>query len=430
MFFAILTLLTALSIAGIAAWFSIVGLMSIFSAEALSIAIMAALLELGKLVSASWLYRNWRTGGWMLKTYLSIAVLVLMMVTSMGIFGYLSRAHLAHMSVGQEVTLQIQRIDAKISREQAKIHDAENVIAQLDNAVKVLQDNARIRGPDGAITVRRSQQEERAQLNQEITQASGVIESLQDQRLILDQKNITVEQELGPLKYVAELVYDDQSQENLDRTVRIFILMLVFVFDPLAIMLLIAANQTLLQHGVVLERSGPDAKTQPEPEPESEPESEPEPAAETPDETCYKCGATLLHAPGIGPFCAEPHCDVLDAPLAPKPEPGPDPEPASESENNQDLPERLSPEVNTGEQVTDIVEPEVRKMVEELVQEEQPDISQLQQAARHLANSKANKNNMTEEEIVEVLASTTKSDARTKLGFWAVPLPNRDANKE
>lgn len=425
MFFALLTLFTALGIAGVAAWFSIAGLMSIFSAEALAIAIMAGLLELGKLVSASWLYRNWRTSGWMLKTYLCIAVLVLMLITSMGIFGYLSRAHLANQSQGQEITLQLQRIDAKIAREQAKIQDAETVIAQLDRAVQVLQDNARIRGPDGAIAVRRSQQAERSELNSEISQAAQVVEKLQDDRLVLSQKNITVEQELGPLKYVSELVYQDQSQENLDRTVRIFILMLVFVFDPLAIMLLIAANNTLLRLGVVLEREPelkpPPETTTPEPQEETEPDSE----------SCPKCGTSLILAPGIGDFCPNPECDVMDGPFAtpvtvePEPSVAPEPLVAEPDSIHQDFTDEIPEEVNNDER-TESVEPEVRKIVEELVQEEQPDISQLQQVAKHLAQSKANKNNMTEEEIVEVLASSTKSEAKTKLGFWAVPLPNRD----
>ena len=100
MIFGFLTLFIALSIAGVAGWFSIVGLMAIFSAAALPIAIMAGTLEVGKLVAASWLYRYWHDTSWWMKTYLTAAVVVLMLITSMGIFGYLSKAHLDQEAVG------------------------------------------------------------------------------------------------------------------------------------------------------------------------------------------------------------------------------------------------------------------------------------------------------------------------------------------
>lgn len=379
MFFAIITLLTALSIAGIAAWFSIVGLMSIFSAQALSTAIMAGALEVGKLVSASWLYRNWQIAGWFIKSYLIVAVLVLMLITSMGIFGFLSKAHLENTAISSEVTLSIERIDAKIAREKQKIKDAEVVIGQLDETVQVLMNNERIRGPDGALAVRRSQATEREALNADITQASEALASLQDQKLELSQKNLAVEKELGPLKYVAELIYTDQSEDNLDRAVRLFILLLVSVFDPLAVILLIAANKSLMNHGVVLEAP-----------------------------------AQVIDKVSVPAIIANKDSEITN--LSEKIEPNP-PEQVNipESRNiTEAVPE-------------DQVEPEIREMVEDLIQEETPDLSQLQEVAKHLASSKANTNNMTEEEIVEVLASSTKeSAARQKLGFWAVRLPDKD----
>lgn len=380
MFFAIITLLTALSIAGIAAWFSIVGLMSIFSAQALSTAIMAGALEVGKLVSASWLYRNWRIAGWFIKTYLIAAVLVLMLITSMGIFGFLSRAHLENTAVSGGVTLAIERIDAKIAREQQKIRDAETVIKQLDETVQVLMNNERIRGPDGALAVRRAQATERDVLNTDIEQASTQLASLQDQRLELSQKNLAVEKELGPLKYVAEMIYADQSSENLDRAVRLFILLLVVVFDPLAVILLIAANKSLMQHGLILEGKSLDKVAEP---------------------------VKLV-----------PVKEEITNLSEKNPEPQPEPV------NIPETPVTVPP---VKEVLEDQVEPEVREMVQDLIENETTDLKQLQTVAKHLANSKANKSNMTEEEIVEVLASSTKeSEARRKLGFWAVPLPDKD----
>lgn len=394
MFFAIITLLTALSIAGIAAWFSIVGLMSIFSAQALSTAIMAGALEVGKLVSASWLYRNWRIAGWFIKSYLIVAVLVLMLITSMGIFGFLSKAHLENTAVSSEVALSIERIDAKIAREEQKVRDAQLVIGQLDETVQVLMKNERIRGPDGALAVRKSQTEERAALNAEIEQASATLGTLQDQRLELSQRNLAVEKELGPLKYVAELVYTDQSSENLDRAVRMFILLLVSVFDPLAVILLIAANKSLMSHGIVLEPPA-SAVIDKVSEPVNivEPVSVVEPEIAKVNEKTQPESVEQVNIPEVAVV------DVVENPV--------------------------EPEVR--DTVEDQVEPEVREMVEDLIENETTDIKQLQAVAKHLANSKANKSNMTEDEIVEVLASSTKeSEARKKLGFWAVRLPDKD----
>ena len=110
MLFGLLTLFTALAIAGVAAWFSIAGLMAIFSASALPIAIMASTLEVGKLLTASWLYRYWNETSLLLKTYLTTAVFVLMIITSMGIFGYLSKAHLDQAGVSSEAFAKVERI--------------------------------------------------------------------------------------------------------------------------------------------------------------------------------------------------------------------------------------------------------------------------------------------------------------------------------
>jgi len=164
MFFGILTLIVGLAISGVAAWYSIVGLMAIFAAAKIPIAIMGAVLEVGKLLTASWLYQFWDKTNTLLKTYFTIAVVVLMFITSMGIFGFLSKAHMDQtLSVGDN-SLLIERIDTKIEREQVRIKDAETVIGQLDKAVQVLIDYDRIRGPSGSIAVRESQNEERANL--------------------------------------------------------------------------------------------------------------------------------------------------------------------------------------------------------------------------------------------------------------------------
>ena len=165
MFMAVLTLLVALAISGVAAWYSIVGLMDIFAAAAIPIAIMGGVLEAGKLLTASWLYQNWNVVPKLLKYYLTVAVVVLMFITSMGIFGFLSKAHIDQTLSTGDNTLLITQIDNKIARENRRIEDAEKVIVQLDRAVQVLMDFDRIRGPEGAIVVRESQKNERRDLN-------------------------------------------------------------------------------------------------------------------------------------------------------------------------------------------------------------------------------------------------------------------------
>ena len=416
MFFGIITLITALTIAGVAAWFSIAGLIAIFSASATSIAVMAGSLEVGKLLTASWLYRYWHETGILMKSYLTIAVLALMLITSMGIFGYLSKAHLDQAAVSGDAIAIVDRVDGKIQRQRDFIALTEERIATINSGTgpdvsqsisqqETIRDGAweRVQGDieynqgqitsirsqlqsdldgvDGQLTtdlqagadklsaldaivesytsqgtttsetssggifsgtqtetvdnvargteVRQSQQSERAQIAQDqqklrdradskktelrqianteiaslqsnidryraqaqetVNSANAEINRLRDSATSDSQDNFerveelnaeidlaydkisdlnaekfeaerevrALEQEVGPIKYVAELVYGDQSQELLDKSVRLFILLLVFVFDPLAVMLVIAANQTLLRYGINLESTGP-----------------------------------------------------------------------------------------------------------------------------------------------------------------------------
>lgn len=245
MFLGIITLLTSLLIASVAAWFSIAGLMAIFSASAMPIAIMAGSLEIGKLVTTSWLYRNWEDTGFLLKSYLTMAVVVLMFITSMGIFGYLSKAHIEQSAGAGDNILQIELLDNQITREQRRIDDNESVIGQLDQSVQVLMDYDRIRGDDGAIAVRESQSEERAILNANIDEAGARIFELQQDKAVLSSEQLSIEAEVGPLRYIAELIYGEQEAKNhFDEAVRWIIIILIFVFDPLAVGMLLAANQS------------------------------------------------------------------------------------------------------------------------------------------------------------------------------------------
>ena len=223
--------------------------------------IMGGGIELAKIVGVSWLYRNWEDANWRLKWPGTFLVIVVMLLTSMGIFGFLSKAHIEQNADVGNNTLQIERLDQRIGRQQAvidreqvKINNADAVLIQLDTTVSTLIEYDKISGPDGARAVREGQQAQRDALAAEIVAAQGsideaedVIADLQDERLVLSQAVRELELEVGPVKYIAALIYED-PETNLEDAVRIVIIMFIFVFDPMAIWLLMAANHTLIRH--------------------------------------------------------------------------------------------------------------------------------------------------------------------------------------
>jgi len=237
-----LTLTTSIAIASVAAYFSIVGLAAIFSGAFLSVVVMAGILEVGKLVSAAWLHHEWDRVTFLVKTYFITSILVLMFITSMGIFGFLSKAHLEHsISTGGTNELRITNLERQIGNQQRTITDAEKVLSQLDQTVQVLLDADRIRGESGALATRKGQSEERSALNENINAAYDRIEQYQEELTPLTQEKLAIEVEVGPLKYIAELVYGEDAKDMFDTAVRGIIIMLVVVFDPLAIMLLVVS---------------------------------------------------------------------------------------------------------------------------------------------------------------------------------------------
>jgi hypothetical protein len=305
-----LTLLIALSLSGIAAWYSIIGLTAIFAAAAVPVIIMGAALETAKVVTTMWLHKFWNGSGLLLKLYLIPAVVVLALITSMGIFGFLSKAHLEQAKPAGNNVAKIERIDLQITREKRTIQDSEKIIAQLDQTVQVLMDNQRIRGPDGALAVRKSQQAERDNLSSTINAAQEQVDKLEDEKFELNIAVRDLQLEVGPIKYVASLIYED-AESNLENAVRIVILLLVVVFDPLALCLVIASLKAREIEYAELERKAlekKEAKLEASVLPESLPEVQ----------NCFKCGTELLDAPGIGLFCPNKECDVFDGPLEPE----------------------------------------------------------------------------------------------------------------
>ena len=245
MFLTILTFLSAISISVIAAGYSIIGLATLFAGAAVPIIAMGTALEIGKLVSASWLYQNWRSDiPRLLKAYLFTAIIILVFITSMGIFGFLSKAHLDQVKPTQGNELNIAVIDKQINQQQVIIDRAEKTLNSLDKALDKYIDMEYVtRG----LKERNKQKEERDLLNKTINEATAKIVELNNSKSSLQLEQIKIEAEVGPLKYVAELIYGDDAKNHFDSAVRIVILILIFVFDPLAVLLLIAANISLRQ---------------------------------------------------------------------------------------------------------------------------------------------------------------------------------------
>ena len=245
MFLTLLTFLSAISISIIAAGYSIIGLATLFAGAVVPIIAMGTALEIGKLVAASWLYQNWKSDvPKLLKAYLFTAIIVLIFITSMGIFGFLSKAHLDQVKPTSSNMIKVQTIDNQIVRQQNIIDRAEKTLTQLDKSIEVYLNNEyATRG----LKERKKQEEERTELNTAIKNASDEIAKLSDEKANLQLQQDKIQAEVGPIKYVAELIYGKEAQGHFDEAVRIVILILIFVFDPLAVLLLIAANISLRQ---------------------------------------------------------------------------------------------------------------------------------------------------------------------------------------
>ena len=245
MFLTLLTFLSAISISVIAAGYSIVGLATLFAGAVVPIIAMGSALEVGKLVAASWLYHNWNSDvPRLLKSYLFGAIIILIFITSLGIFGFLSKAHLDQVKPTSSNAIKIQVIDKQINQQNLIIERAEKQITLLDKALEVYIDKEYV---SRGLKERKKQEEERTLLNNAINEASDKIAELTNQKAELSLAQDKIEAEVGPIKYVAELIYGENAQDNFDKAVRFVILILIFVFDPLAVLLLIAANISLRQ---------------------------------------------------------------------------------------------------------------------------------------------------------------------------------------
>ena len=239
-----LTLLVALALSTIAAYYSIIGLTAIFAGAVIPIIVMGSILEIGKIVTTVWLRKYWHRCGILLKLYLVPAVVLLALLTSMGIFGFLSKAHTETGLVSGDSQAKLALYDEKIKTQRDNIELARKALQQMDSQVdQRLARGDSEQGAERAVQIRRQQQGERAKLQKEIGDAQKEIQRLNEERAPIAAENRKIEAEVGPIKYIAALIYGDDTDNNmLEAAVRWVIILLVIVFDPLAIALVLAAN--------------------------------------------------------------------------------------------------------------------------------------------------------------------------------------------
>jgi hypothetical protein len=241
------TLAVALSLSLVAAWYSIIGLTAIFAAAAIPIIIMGGIMEVAKVTVTIWLHEYWQYCKRSMKIQLTASVIVLMFITSMGIFGFLSKAHLDQAVPTGDVAAQVQILDEKIKTERDTIESARRALSQLDSAVdQTMARSNDEKGAERAVQIRRNQARERTTLQNEIAQAQKKIAAYNEQRAPIASELRKVEAEVGPIKYIAALIYGDNPEDNLlEKAVRWVIIILVLVFDPLAIMMVLAATESI-----------------------------------------------------------------------------------------------------------------------------------------------------------------------------------------
>jgi flagellar basal body-associated protein FliL len=240
---AYLALFSGLTLSIVAEFYSIAGLTSIFSAAVIPAIIMGIALGIGKIVATVWLKQNWDIAPWSVRIYLASAIVLLMLVTSMGTFGFLSKAHSDQSLVSGDVTAKIAIYDEKIKVSQDNIDVNRKALKQLDEAVdQVMGRSTSETGADKAVAIRKSQTKERTRLLSEIAAEQKVLTSLREERAPIAAEVRKVEAEVGPIKYIAQFVYGDTDPAVLEKAVTWVIILIIVVFDPLAIILLLSSQ--------------------------------------------------------------------------------------------------------------------------------------------------------------------------------------------
>ena len=293
-----LTLLSGLAVSAVAVYYSVAGLVSIFAAAVIPIIVMGVALEVSKLVATVWLKLNWARAPFLIKTYLISAIAILMLITSMGIFGYLSKAHLDQAVPTGDVADKVALIDEKIKTQKENVDAARKALRQMDEAVdQTMARSADEKGADKAAALRRNQQRERGQLQNDIGKAQKEIAALNQERAPIAKELRKVEAEVGPIKYIAALLYGDNPDQNLlESAVRWVIIIIVLVFDPLAVILLLSSQYSFQWFRERQEEIDNHEESPATPEPEEEPTSESE---EEPKKSDWPLASTLWPFPKV-----------------------------------------------------------------------------------------------------------------------------------
>ena len=257
MFLTYLTLISGISLSIIAAGYSIIGLAALFAGARTAIYAMGGALEVAKLVMASWLYNNWHSPllPKSIKYYLTSAVVILIFITSVGIFGFLSKAHLDQVVPESNNKLQVQILDEQIEQRQNVINRSQLQLEKMDELIINQSEETSFFSSSSqrAIAERNNQREERLLLEKTIEESLNKINELSDKKAGIRTEQLKLEADLGPIKYVAEFIYGDEAENHFDKAVRIIIIILIFVFDPVAVLMLISANISLKERRMKLE---------------------------------------------------------------------------------------------------------------------------------------------------------------------------------
>jgi hypothetical protein len=241
---AYLVLFSGLAISAVAEYYSIMGLIAIYPAAVIPIVIMGVVLGFGKISATIWLKQNWQYAPWWLKTYILPAIISLMVITSLGVFGFLSKAHSDQSLVSGDAQAKIAIYDEKIKTAKDNIDANRKALKQMDEAVdQVMGRSSDEKGADKAVKIRRAQQKERVRLQSEISTEQKTIASLSEERAPIAAEVRKVEAEVGPIKYIAHLLYGENPDANiLEKAVIWVTVLIVVVLDPLAVILLLASQ--------------------------------------------------------------------------------------------------------------------------------------------------------------------------------------------
>ena len=226
---------TSLLVAGVAAYFSVIGLATLFAGSFWPVVVMAGVLEIGKLVTAGFLHLRWSDINKAMRYYLMTSVVVLMLITSLGIFGFLAKANIEQTLQGDSYSLELSILDKRLDAKEKELGRFEERLANLDFII----DTAR---PEDRNYIDRRQRDERAQIATDIDLVVSEIVELNEEKMPIQREQLVQEGEIGPIKYVAEMLYgEDVAKDKLDNAARILIFFIIFAFDPLAVLLLVAS---------------------------------------------------------------------------------------------------------------------------------------------------------------------------------------------